>query len=326
MMDRTTPGVSVVIPTYNRARRVARAVRSVLEQTRPAEEVIVVDDGSTDGTAGAIRREFADAVRLIERPNAGPSAARNTGVRAARHDLIAFLDSDDAWRPDKLERQRPVMDDPGVVLAATNWVGGGDRPPLGFADLSLEGEVVVLEAPLRHLSRFSGHRIVLPTWLVRRDALLAVGGFDERLRVGEDNRALFRLGFEGKIALVTAPLTVLSDERDAVQLTRADEVDHRRAAAAAMAEVFAEVYTRAADEPKDVQAALARLLAYYLRAQSELAAVDGRAWLARRRALETLALRPRGRDAAIALAALAAPGLLARRTRRKHAHNGARTP
>src|SRR3989338_2429905 len=108
------PSVSVVIPTYNRAVRVKNAIDSVLSQTAADYEIVVVDDGSTDGTADIIHSTYGSKVILIEQENKGVSAARNTGVRAARGDLIAFLDNDDRWMPEKLQTQLPLMADPEI--------------------------------------------------------------------------------------------------------------------------------------------------------------------------------------------------------------------
>ena len=108
--------ISVVIPAYKAERCLARAIESVLAQTLPAAEVIVVDDGSRDATA-AVAGRFGDPVRVIRQENAGPAAARNHGVREACSAWIAFLDADDAWLPEKLERQSAYCDDErfGVV-------------------------------------------------------------------------------------------------------------------------------------------------------------------------------------------------------------------
>src|SRR5690242_13806787 len=95
------PLISVVIPTFNRARCVANAVDSVLVQTFKDCEVIVVDDGSTDATAEVLKG-YGNRVRVIQQSNRGVSAARNAGIRSARGEWIAFLDSDDIWNPDKL--------------------------------------------------------------------------------------------------------------------------------------------------------------------------------------------------------------------------------
>lgn len=100
--------VSVVIPTYNRAHLIGRAVRSVLAAFEPGDEVIVVDDGSTDGTAEALR-PFGDRIRCVRGPHRGCGAARNTGIAAARNPLLAFNDSDDEWMPDKLALQRALL-------------------------------------------------------------------------------------------------------------------------------------------------------------------------------------------------------------------------
>ena len=94
---------SVIIPTYNRRDQLICAIKSVLGQTVPANEIIVVDDGSTDDTAGAIRKLAREDIRYLRHnTNRGPGAARNIGIREARGELISFLDSDDLWKPDKL--------------------------------------------------------------------------------------------------------------------------------------------------------------------------------------------------------------------------------
>ncbi len=100
--------VSVIIPTYNRAHLIGRAVRSVLAAVEPGDEVIVVDDGSTDGTAELLR-SFGDRIRCLRGPHRGCGAARNAGIAAARNPLVAFNDSDDEWAADKLRLQRALL-------------------------------------------------------------------------------------------------------------------------------------------------------------------------------------------------------------------------
>lgn len=102
----TVPSVSVVIPTYNRAHLLGRAIKSVLDQTYTDFELIVVDDGSTDGTSEVVKSFNDSRLRFIRtEPNRGASAARNTGIQAAQGEYIAFNDSDDEWLPQKLEKQ-----------------------------------------------------------------------------------------------------------------------------------------------------------------------------------------------------------------------------
>ena len=102
------PAVSVVIPTYNRARLVCRAIDSALAATATGDEIIVVDDGSTDGTEAALAA-YRGRIRYVKADHRGAGVARNRGVSEARGPLIAFLDSDDEWMPDKLELQRTLM-------------------------------------------------------------------------------------------------------------------------------------------------------------------------------------------------------------------------
>jgi glycosyltransferase involved in cell wall biosynthesis len=109
------PRISVILPVYNREHSVARAIRSVLGQTHPPLELIVVDDGSTDGTR-AVLESFASQITVIERPHAGAYVARNRGLRHAHGELIAFIDSDDVWLPDRLASQLPLMNRPEVGL------------------------------------------------------------------------------------------------------------------------------------------------------------------------------------------------------------------
>jgi glycosyltransferase involved in cell wall biosynthesis len=114
--------VSAVIPAYNSAATLARAIDSVLRQTVPAQ-VIVVDDGSTDDTS-ALLQSYGSRISVIRQQNGGAGAARSAGTKAARTDLIAYLDADDAWHPDKLERQLGAFGDPEVGLcgAAAQWI------------------------------------------------------------------------------------------------------------------------------------------------------------------------------------------------------------
>jgi glycosyltransferase involved in cell wall biosynthesis len=116
-----TPSVSVVIPCYNRREIISRAIHSVLEQTFSPMEIIVVDDGSTDGSS-RVARSFGGPVKVIEQPNCGAAVARNRGIRAALGDWVAFIDSDDEWHQDKLQLQVAAAErfpDAGLVFCDT---------------------------------------------------------------------------------------------------------------------------------------------------------------------------------------------------------------
>ena len=123
-MTTPSPQVSVVAPAFERREVLPRALDSVVAQTYGDWELIVVDDGSTDGTAEMVKQDYPD-VHLVVQENHGVSAARNAGIAQARGEWIAFLDSDDAWLPEKLERQMKALEaHPGHRLCHTEeiWI------------------------------------------------------------------------------------------------------------------------------------------------------------------------------------------------------------
>lgn len=218
------PRVSVVVPTYERADLVGRAVDSALAQTVGDLEVVVVDDGSTDGTREAVEAVADPRVRyLAHETNRGVSAARNTGVEGARGDYVAFLDSDDEWLPRKLERQLAALDDRG-----DGWVGA--YCDVATAGLSGAGRLAaaVSETLFRSSAPREGGRELAEslltmrvfmgpgsTLLVDRDAVIATGGFDEGLSIYEDWDLVLRVLSGGKIAYVDEPLAVTHFTGDA---------------------------------------------------------------------------------------------------------------
>lgn len=290
--------VSVIIPTYNRVATVTRAIDSVLAQTYPHFEIIVVDDGSTDNTREVLNERYGDRICYVYQTNKGQAAARNAGIAAARYDLVAFLDSDDYWLPRKLEVQAPLMADETVVLSFTNWWHGKDSSGQDYfskVSLSFESEPSVIDCPLRIMARRRGTGVNTTVALCRKSAVRRVGGFDERMNLYEDTRMWVRLSLEGKFAVTSKPLAVWVDTDQEFRLTRPDSYLYRREAAKRIFEVFVEAYSRAGDFPADVQKAIRDFITYSLASQSKYYAEDRHYRMARRRALECLAFFPKGK-------------------------------
>ncbi len=203
----TSPAVSVVIPTWNRAASVRRAIDSVLAQDFTDLEVIVVDDASTDDTAQAVRGIADGRVRLLEQPvNQGVSAARNRGIAAARAPLIAFLDSDDIWLPGKLSRQVALMDaSPGRVGMV--YTGIENRTPDGARSEAptWRGDVFA------RLMQMNGIHGGASTSMMRREVFDMVGGFDTTLPAIEDYEMWVRIARFWQVDFVPEPLAAYFD-------------------------------------------------------------------------------------------------------------------
>ena len=203
------PGLSVIIPTYNRAPLVKEAVASVLAQTWRDFEVLVVDDASRDGTAEALAA-FGSRIRLLRSPSRlGVAAARNLGISAARGQWLAFLDSDDLWRPEKLARQMAYLAGlPELVLCQTEetWERQGLKvnQPRSHRKIggwiffqSLERCLVSPSAVILHRTVFQEH-----------------GGFDEGLPAAEDYDLWLRLSWRYQIGLLPEALVIKRGGRD----------------------------------------------------------------------------------------------------------------
>ena len=152
------PRVSVVVPLYNKEPYIGRALDSILAQTLAEIEVIVVDDGSTDGGAGVVSARRDPRVRLIRQDNAGPGAARNRGVREARADLVGWLDADDSWEPGYLAESVRLLDDWGSAVACLAWAmleeadrdSRGPLPGYGYHHPGVDGGLSGPYAALVH--------------------------------------------------------------------------------------------------------------------------------------------------------------------------------
>jgi glycosyltransferase involved in cell wall biosynthesis len=221
--------VSVVIPTYNRAAMLGEAVGSALAQTFRDHEVIVVDDGSTDDTASRVAQWRDPRVRYVRQPNSGPAGARNAGVALARGELIAFLDSDDLWKPDKLEREVEFLaryPEAGAVFSDLEKHDGTEFTPSfmrATAEFSkrLAARVVVPDGvvlPCREIYLYLlREAMVLPSaFAMRRAVFTAAGGFTCGLEPFEDWEFFLRLARTVPFGYLDRPLAVLRISADSI--------------------------------------------------------------------------------------------------------------
>ncbi len=192
--------LAVVIPTYNRGRSIRRCLDSVYSQTRLPDEIIVVDDGSTDGSTLGLKDQFP-GIQVISQENQGVSAARNTGIGYANSNWIAFLDSDDVWLDSKCEKQLEALcHNPGHEICHTQeiWIYNGREKRLPLNYHKRGGWIFPHCLPVCAISP--------STAIVSRELLISVGLFDETLPACEDYDLWLRIASRHPILLVDEPL------------------------------------------------------------------------------------------------------------------------
>ena len=194
--------VSVIIPTYNRGEAVLRALRSVFAQDHAVDQVIVVDDGSTDDTIGRVERNFP-GVELIVQTNHGVSHARNRGIERARNEWLAFLDSDDEWLPGKITAQLAAIMSDGISRVCHSdeiWVRNGRRVNPMNKHRKYGGDIFLHCLPRCVMSPSS---VVL-----HRSVVEELGGFDETLPVCEDYELWLRIACQTTVLYVPEKLLI----------------------------------------------------------------------------------------------------------------------
>lgn len=204
--------ISVVIPLFNKGPHISKALDSVLAQTVPPEEIMVIDDGSIDNGPEIVTSYKNQGVRLIRQPNQGASVARNAGIASAKYDYIAFLDADDWWFPNHLEIiKRLALTYPSAGLLSTAHVifreGSSCRPSLVFPD-DWEGEVLnFFDAYAKNLSLVNSS-----TACVNRSAINSVGGFPIGVRRGEDVIVWIKLALRYSMAYAETVTAVYNQQ------------------------------------------------------------------------------------------------------------------
>lgn len=198
------PRVSVIIPSYNHERFVGLAIESALAQTLPPHEIVVMDDGSTDGTTEVLNR-YAGRIQAVRQTNAGVSAARNAGVARSSGELLAFLDADDEWQPRKLElqvRAWQTSPQPGLVHCGVVDIDGDGNPlrehTEGMSGLGVAAEMLLFRRPT---ILGGGSGVLIP-----RAVFDAIGGFDLRLSTSADWDLYYRIAGRYPVAFVPEPL------------------------------------------------------------------------------------------------------------------------
>lgn len=222
--SRNPPRISVVIPAYNAAGFVSSAIESAWSQTLQPHEVIVVDDGSRDDTAAVVQSRDGHRVKLISQPNGGPASARNHGIREATGDWIAFLDSDDSWKPEKLERQSAyISDEVGLIHCFIDADSVCNHP-----QVTVDFEAL-----------WQRNYVGTSTVLMRKSAWEQVGGFDDdRALVGAEDYNLWLkiAGANWRIATLREGLSYYTPAPDSImtqilQVVRAELLNVDRIAA-----------------------------------------------------------------------------------------------
>ncbi len=240
------PAVSVVIPTYNRVHCLPRAIESVLRQTFSDLELIVVDDCSTDATMDYLRTIDDPRLRILRHDaNRGGCAARNTGIAAARADLVAFQDSDDEWLVTKLARQVEAYRAADAATYGAVYCGKVTYGEAGHGDI---GPRRVYYAPMRHCETVEGDLLLqllrtpmisTQTLMVRKDLLEAIGGFDESVRIGQDWDLTVRLARVTRYLYLEEPLGLCFLEPDSISKAKFNLAAARQAMLARNIDVIA---------------------------------------------------------------------------------------
>lgn len=212
------PKVSVILPTYNRAHLIRRAIDTVLSQTYGDFELIVVDDGSTDDTKEIVKSVQDPRLRFVQHTeNRGGSAARNTGIGMARGDYIAFQDSDDEWSLDKLARQVETMErsapEVGVVYSGFWLIHDGRTSYIPYPRISRESGRI-------HSELLRENFVTTPSILVKKASLLKSGLFDERLPRLQDWEIAIRLSKDHGFVCIDEPLLTSHRLSDSISADR----------------------------------------------------------------------------------------------------------
>ena len=189
--------ISVIIPLYNKEKSITTTLESVLAQTYTDYEVVVVDDGSTDNSANIVRKLSNEKIRFISQPNGGVSAARNTGIMAAKGEYVAFLDADDLWAPNYFETLAALIEDfPEAGLYSLGYVeiDGNEIPKSNSVTTTIERGMITQPWNKKY-------RVWTGSVAAKKERMIKIGLFDTRMTHGEDIDMWWRLMLDGGLAI-----------------------------------------------------------------------------------------------------------------------------
>lgn len=216
--------ISVVIPLYNKEKQIAYTLQSVFNQTFQDFEIVIIDDGSTDGSVAEVEKFSDSRIRLVHQQNAGVSAARNRGIEEAKGELIAFLDADDEWKPEYLATQYHLYQKyPDCSVYACNYEfrdSEGKVTPTIIRKIPFAGEDGILSNYFE-VASCSHPPICSISIMVKKQAIQAIGGFPVGIKSGEDLLTWARLAENEKIAYSKIVLSVFCESESDVNESKA---------------------------------------------------------------------------------------------------------
>lgn len=303
--------ISVIVPTYNRADSVMDAVNSILAQTIPVDEIIVIDDGSTDNTEEVFSKSL-EKVRYFKKQNGGVSSARNFGLKAAKGDWIAFLDSDDQWARDKIERQTKL-----IAKTGANICGSGCSDEFGklldeyteFSKPMLPDEELYFKSP-NELVFHHGKCPWVQSLLVKKQLIEDAGFFDESLSVAEDTRLMYQLALKEPIAYINAPLVIVTRTRETPGLSDNIEPQIAYKRYECYVRVQSEVYWRLIDQDPRAAKVIKKNLGYFISRLAELACVLEKYHVSRKYAFEAIFRSPNFKTFSRSLSIILFPSII----------------
>lgn len=219
--------ISAIIPTYNRKNVISRAIDSALNQTYPMHEIIVVDDGSTDGTEDFLKKKYGKKIRYFKQKNQGPSAARNLGIKKSTGDWIAFLDSDDEWLPKKTEKQTNAMEqDINIGINSSDAYTANKERYNGKGRVNKGNHTIRrLDRPLAIL--LTKNFVPTSTVLAKKTELQDAGLFDLRYNLSEDYKLWCYIALKNSFIYVSEALIIQHETKGSL---RSDKIGIHKSA------------------------------------------------------------------------------------------------